>query len=750
MPLMFRGIQPVVPEPADGVLRGFWRLHTADPLRILISLVSLLAFARSCRFAIRNLEVPAWLDFWFWVANFQLWVEHRFTLHDLIKPQNEHRIVTTQLLLLLDSVAFDMTGRSVVIFNLAVLCVLGLMLSRLVRLESKGWDWPPLFWVALISAICQYENMVLPIGVMVAITCAAACAAALLLVEATLDGGAVCAAGAGLLAITADFSMASGVLVTPALFALLAFRRARLVVWSVFTPLALMGVVLFFYHYSPGNYPDLHLFDWRFVVIRIVYIGNLLGSAFKAFPRLAAGLGLFTLFLFLLAALGLLRRYVLKGKPIPAGDAALVTLGLFIAVCGPAGAVTPRILFGAQAGLVSRYATESLLFIAAVLGLYIRWAAQAPLPAWVSRFALPGIGLLILGVTNVPDYDRMGNAWYRTLTDNAQPLVNNVAVEGPAMGLFPDKPKELRESIAFLHARKLNMFSPQAGPPPSLLAGLRGVDIDKLPACRGFIDHAYAIDSTGFMLRGWLTDSDSRRSAQWIAVLDAKGVVLGTMRPMTGRTDVQIALGTTEVPNGFDGGFRLTEAGEPGESRMIRVFGLFPGQRQPVCSLPPSHVGPVLIEPAIELLDTAPASAIAETNELQVWQNDMERPIAAIPGGVQAWGIVPEDGAVKKAVMRFRLDSVPSAGRALAIPFAMAKESSSRHIVFIMGDGVRFETALPSIWDRPEWRAVVIPSELLIQHGGPVTVEIFADGDTWFAVGAPLTATLQPEWSRLF
>jgi hypothetical protein len=37
-----------------------------------------------------------------------------------------------------------------------------------------------------------------------------------------------------------------------------------------------------------------------------------------------------------------------------------------------------------------------------------------------------------------------------------------------------------------------------------------------------------------------------------------------------------------------------------------------------------------------------------------------------------------------------------------------------------------------------------------MRHAGPVTVEVFADGDTWFAVGAPLTATLRPEWSRLF
>src|ERR1700733_10509470 len=180
---MFKGVQPVEPEPTDGGLRGFWRLHTAGPLRILISLISLFAFARSCRLAFRDQVLSAWTDFWFWVANFQLWVEHRFTLHDLLKPQNEHRIVTTQLVLLFDSLEFDMTGRSVAVVNLVVLFVFGLMLSRLVRLKNKGWNWPPLFWVALISAVCQYENMVLQIGVMVAITCAASCAAALLLAE---------------------------------------------------------------------------------------------------------------------------------------------------------------------------------------------------------------------------------------------------------------------------------------------------------------------------------------------------------------------------------------------------------------------------------------------------------------------------------------------------------------------------------------------------------------------------------------
>lgn len=748
---MLMDVQPVEREPGRGVLRGFWHLHAADLLRILISLVSLFAFARSCWFAIRNHVLSAWLDFWFWVANFQLWVEHRFTLHDLIKPQNEHRIVTTQLVLLFDSLEFDMTGRSVVVFNLVVLFVLGLMLSRLSRLESRGWDWPPLFWVALISAVCQYQNMVLQIGVMVAITCAAACASALLLVEATLDGGAAFAAGAGLLAITADFSMASGVLATPALFVLLALRRARPVVWGVFTPLALTGVAFFFYHYSRGNYPDLYLLDWGFAVIRVVYIGNFLGSAFYPFPRLAAGLGFLTLFLFLLAAAALSRRYVLKGKPVPAGDAALVALGIFIALCGAAGTVTPRILSGPQAALVSRYATESLLFIAAVLGLYIRWAARAPAPVWVRALALPGIALLILGTANIPYYDEAGDSLNRAITANAQLLVNNVAVGGPAFGPFPDNPEELREPIAFLHARKLNMFSPQAGPPPSLLAGLRGIHVSALPACRGSIDHAYAIDSSGFLLRGWVTDGEGRESAEWIATLDAQGVVLGTMRAATKRMDVQIALKMSEIANGFEGGFRLMEARDPGETTAIQVVGLFPGHPQPICRLPtPARIGPVLIEPAVELHDLAPALATTQTNEVRVWREGGAGPAAAVPGGVQAWEVVPEDHSVGKVVVRFHLDNVPTAGRALAIPFVMAEESSGRHIVFTMGDGARFETALPSLWDRPEWRAAVIPSELLIQHGGPVTVEIYADGDTWFAVGAPLTATLQPEWSKLF
>jgi hypothetical protein len=729
-------------------------------LRILISLVSLFAFARSCRFAIRNQELPAWMDFWFWVANFKLWVEGQFTLHDLIKPQNEHRIVTTQLLLLLDSVAFDMTGRFIAIVNLAVLTGLGLMLSRLVRLGNRGWAWPPLFWVALICAVCQYENMVLPIGVMVAITCAAACAAALMLAEATVNGSAAFAAGAGLLAIVADFSMASGVLATPALFVLLVLRRPRPVVWAVFTPLAVLGVALFFRHYSHGDYPDVRLFDPDLAVTRVAYIGNFLGSAFYLFPNIASGLGLLGLLLFLMASVALLHRYAMRREPVPAGDAALVALGLFIAVCGPVGTMTPRILMGPETALVPRYATESLLFIAAVLGLYIRWAARVAAPARIGVIALPGIGLLILGMTNVPSYDRVAENLSRAITGDAQLLANNVAVEGPAAGFFAKRPDEVRDLVAFLHERRLNMFSPAAGPPRSALVGLRGVDVNALPACKGFIDHAYAIDSTGFLLGGWVADSAGRHTAQWIAVLNPQGAILGTMRATVRRDDVRIALGAKRDANGFDGGFRLTETAEPGGSSTVQVLGLFPKQREPICRLPPTPIGPVLIEPAAELRDLAALPAIPETNGLQPWHGGSPllpgsllfgvEPAGAAPGGVPAWVAVPGDPSAKNAVIRFHLDGVPAAGHALAIPFAMSKESSGRHIVFIMGDGVRFETALPSIWDRPEWRAAVLPPELLMRHGGPVTVEINADGDTWLAVGAPLTATLQPDWSRLF
>lgn len=746
-------------ECSSGIAAGLWRSHTGTAIRVILTLASLLALARTYLFTYRYFVGSAWLDFWFWVGDFQRWAEHRFTFHDLVKPLGEHRIVTTRPLLIFDALAFDMNGRSIVIVNLVLLFALGLMLARLVRQGQSaagGWNWPPLFWVALISAVCQYENLVLPMDVGVALTCVATCASALLLMEATYAAPARAvglAAGAALMAVAAAFSMANGVLATPALLLLLPLRRARRAVWAVFVPVVLLGVALFFFHYPSVHDLDMHLFDPRQMVMRILYVGNFLGSALFAFPSCAAPAGLTALVLFLGAAVSLAKRYTLKGRPLPGGDAALVVLGVFVFMGGPVGSLSPRTVFGgADAALVPRYATYSLLFAITVLGLYIRWAARERAPDWIGRFGFPGAALALLAVVNVPYYDNRGETLRRAVMLDAQLLRNNIAAEGPAPWYPGATIEDIRDAAVFLHARKLNIFSPAAGPSPSMLARLHDVgDVGALPVCRGYVDQAYAIDNTGFLLSGWAASPEGRDSALWIAVLDSSGKLLGTAGSLIKRPDVRSSLNMADPAYGFGTGFRLAAPADAGAEPSVQVLGLFADKRQPICRLPaPAVIGPIMIQPAAAMSDLVPAPVERDMDGLESWRESAGGPAKEPPGSVPAWELLPAGQRGVKAVLRFRLHTMPGAGRALAVPFAIAEDSPGHRMIFTFGDGARLETDLPSVWNRPEWRAAVVPAEQLAKHGGPVTVEVQAAGGTWFAVGAPLSITTRPDWSRVF
>jgi hypothetical protein len=725
--------------------------------------VSLVTLVRSYVFTWRNYASPAWYDLWIWVEDFRLWVEHRYRFHDLIKfHYDEHRIATTRLLLLLDSIFFHMSGHSIAVFNLLLLAAAGLMLWRLVRMDTAqnaGWNAPPLFWVALLASVCQVDNLILPFQVQFAIICALACAAAGLLSQAAAaerTRAAWLAAAAGLLSIAADFTMASGVLLSIALLLLLALRRARPMAWAVYTPLSALGLALFFHH-RPQGWAPLPLFNGHLIVVRALYVGNFLASSLGAFPHVAAFAGLCALAVFLALAGLLLRAYTFKGLPLPSGDAALTALAVFVVLCGPAGTLTVRLFFGASAALVPRYATMSLLFTAALAGLFLRWGARTEPPARVGNVLRPAALIVVLLVMNLPAYDAIAARLDRSIAADAGLLVNNVGVEGPIPVIIGGTIDDIRADVAFLHAHRLNMFAPESGLPPTLLAQLHRVDAPALPVCRGVVDDAYAIDDAGFLLSGWAADADGRRSASWIAAIDAHGAVLGTARALSDRPDVAAALHMTGPGRGFDDGFRLAAPLATDASadlpRDVRVLALFPGARQPICRLVgPAHIGPLQIEPAARLRDLAPAASTGapDSSGFAPWTGTPGGPPAAAPDGVSAWGWAAQSHADQTGMLRFHVSRPAGDGRALVLPFAMAEASPGRRAAFIMADGARFEIDLPSLWARPAWRAVALPATVLARHAGPVTVEVQAKGDTWLAVGAPLLATLQPEWSRLF
>ena len=352
-----------------------WKLHTASPVTAVLSLVSAAVLIQSVVASFAYLVSPAWHDLWDWVPEYQRWLDGHYGLRDLLAPYYEHRIVLTKVLLLLDSALDGMNGRMVQCVALTLLAAFGWVVWRITRLGSEDTapaNVPPLFWVALACSLAQYENINLPFQVQFPIAILACGLACLLLGRATLASGARAAwlaAAAGVAGIVAAFSMGSGILLAPCLLVMLALRRARPVVWAVFTPLSVLGVVLFFQGHASISQPGLPLLDWHLAVMRTVYSLNFLAAGLGGYPDIATVAGALGLAVFAAACLALVWTFLLRRRSVPAADAALVALGLLVVLCAPAGTLTNRLMLGTDAALASRYGTMSLVFAAALLGL---------------------------------------------------------------------------------------------------------------------------------------------------------------------------------------------------------------------------------------------------------------------------------------------------------------------------------------------------------------------------------------------
>jgi len=295
------------------------------------------------------------------------------------------------------------------------------------------------------------------------------------------------------------------------------------------------------------------------------------------------------------------------------------------------------------------------------------------------------------------------------------------------------------------------MFAPENRLPAALLARLRGADLAALPECRGYVDDAYAIDGSAFLLRGWAVDPAGRHSAPWVAALDQAGAVLGSARTLEPRPDVQQALGLAGAVHGFDVGFRLAEVRTGGDAAAIRMAAVFPGEAATLCVFAGrTSIGPALIEPVREVRVAAPAPlAVApQVKGWAPWRGGGDGPPGGIPGGGMAWSLpLPEQWTGSGSV---RFEVAATGGHALAVPFATAGGLPARPIGFTLADGTRLDMAMPQLWGRPDWRAAILPADFLARHPGPVRVEVNAAANSWVVLAAPILVELQPEWSRLY
>jgi hypothetical protein len=576
--------------------------------RLLLSALGLAALLYSWNFAWQYFISPAWFDMWFWAADFQKWLAGHYTLHDLVKPHAQHRIVTARLLLLVDSIYFHMSGYFVEVCNLLALLALGVGLGRLAMAgvaRNSVWFVPALVWAGFVAATCQRENLMLAFQVPFALSCCAAVGATWLFAAACEPNlarrAALTRAGCGGVAILlAVFSMGSGVLLLPSLIVLLWLRRAPGTVWAVFVVFAAAVLAV----EVPGHFSDVAA-PWDMptgfglMAVRARYSALFLGSIVYALPAIAPWVGYAGYLLVFVLAAGAASRRVRGNPVISASDAALLGLALFAALCGPAASLTLRMAFGPGAALVGRYAGMGLLFWAACAAIVLRMLDRAgPARAWMRGIVVAAVGFLLVAV-NLPEYSRSASTFHRDVATTTSLLVNNLYVDGPAPEMMAGI-DVVHDTAVFLHHARLNMFAPGLGPPKDILEKLSAAPVGSLPWCRGSVDWAMAIDSGAVMLDGWIADPDARHTAPWIAARDESGRILGTMRSLEERTDLGPALGVKPPAFGFHGGFR---DGADGPRRLL-LAGIFPDRAIKLCELKEAaEVSGVLVQPIAQLRD---------------------------------------------------------------------------------------------------------------------------------------------------
>jgi hypothetical protein len=724
-----------------------------------------LLWLHSLYFTWKYFSITPFWDIWAWLRDYQAYAGGHYTLHDLFKPHNEHRIVTTRLVLFADAWWCHMTGRLAVALNLALLASIGALLGCLA--------WPPdgskarqalalLLPIAWMSSTCQWVNLLQPFQIQFALLCVSFVGAALLLLRATTPAlprrRALAWAGlAGLCALSAVFSMAGGLLALPWLFLLPILRRAHWAPASLFAAVAAAAALLFLHDYHPDRAAPLALAaDLHILRGLITFASGFLASAFYAYGDGAFALGAAGLASFAACALWLLWRVLVQGVALPGRTLALFTIAGTIVLTAGAAAVS-RLGFGMGLALAPRYATPSLVFWASLVPLVLQVQPVFPgAPRNGFRYATHlavAAALAALALCNLaPRYTSDARGYDGVMESQAESMRQNVYVPQLfSVVAFGDK-SDWAGTTAFLRAHHLSVFAPGAGapPPPALLAPV--LASTATPVCAGAFSFAYRLDAQRFVVRGWLASIGGRRTADWIAFA-APGGTIAAIVPATEYLG-HLRAGRFKIrrTRGIYGG--VTAAGLPPDGdAALTAFGLFAGDAALTCHaaapvvLPALRVQPITGLAALSPLPVSARPAPGPAFTAQTLSGGF--PPAPWRGDTILTSGVTGDGATAAAA----LAAAPAPGQDIAIPFMSGPDARGESLDAVFPDGATARLALPPDMPDSIWRAATLPRADIARHGGAVTI-IARDAGTewgeWMAIGTPMATRLDPDWARLY
>ena len=682
--------------------------------------------------------LPIW-DQWAFVKHYFAYLDQAYSLKLLLINHNEHRILTSRLLFFADAIFFRMNNR---ILYLAIYLEMLAISVLMVGIASGFRRWGTLLFrsvclLGILWSISQYENLSwafqpqFPFVHLFAIVCLQCLALAL---DTRRIGWLALAC---LNSFLAAYSMASGLFVlVPAIALAVWMRRVdwRFAVFLLFS----LGVVSFYFvgytqlkysHYNAGS-----------VLAQAHYALIYLASAFRGSPPLVLPTGYLLLAGFLALALRLSWGALVARRP---ADRSLSVLGAAAAFVLIEAAVTAYGRVGLQTEIIpSRYATSSVIFIAALLGAL--WRIR---DVWQDRRPEILAFVVLIAASFGANADRFSEEQWRdkiAYQDTiAFALLNDAltAAQADQLSPFPGVDEDLKR----LATLELGPFNPKESyyrPPLNSLADL---SLEDLPACRFETeDVSWKEGGAILAISGWASAPDGYQPADWLLAYDDSHRLVSFTRPELPRRELAGHWGVRDAGFGYQMFVRrFMDASRRSNLKLVALFDVnrYGGQR--ACAIPVPVEANTL---ALKWGPFGPEAAKTDPAKATVRLDGSAQPggtalaslaEAPVPGDTVYGTWRASDADTGSVTMT--LPAPQGTGEMLALPVMVGPSTSGLKVTVRVGSA---EQTL-SCFGLPgqSWQALTISADALSHaQGQPITITAKDEGTgwgQWLAVSRP-------------
>ncbi len=445
-----------------------------------------------------------------------LWAQH-----------NEHRILTTKLLFLLDVELFHGTQKfllaSVFLVQLLQVALLSWSLRAFGGLRGSAWRVGAGLIAYCILCPTQYENFVWGFQLQFVVSAAMATLAVLSLLLYRREAKARFLAVSIAAATLATWSLANGMLLWPLLLLVALWLGMKSSTWMTLLVVGLCNIGLYFYHYHrPAPKVTLPLLSLgeraRYVV---VYFGSTFVRHSSASLAFIAGiLGICAAVIFLVR--------VLRQRQNPSPF--LIELSFLMLLCLGTAVVTSsgRIHLGVEQATASRYQTFALVFWCCLGLLLLLRVAARQMQFQITATALLVVMLAFATQVRLPLIDAQ---WHQTRLKIIS-LALLTGIQDPVIlaDAFPDPQIVLRDA-AYMKLHQLSIF---AGKQYEQLG--RSVDsqyhVTAGDACQGAISSSQILaaeNGNRLRLTGYVWDRQAQKpAADIVAAENGRIVGFGT------------------------------------------------------------------------------------------------------------------------------------------------------------------------------------------------------------------------------